>query len=308
MSNVSPELLVVAHDAGGANILQAWVCKNAGDYRITLLTKGPASTIFENVEGCRRVKSFADLSGQIERVITGTSVPGGLELSAVEWAQENNIGSVAFLDHWCRYLDRFKWRDGYLFPDEVWVGDAYAYDLALELPIAKERVVQKENPYFESVRSFTTTKFPTPGRPLRLLYCFETLRESHVARFGALASRYDDEFDVLQALLRVVAPCADAITHFTFRLHPSEPPLKYENVLRDLGSDFSCSVSTNTSLLEDVADHDVIVGVETMALVIGLLMGKRAYSFRSGRAYSRVLPFTEIGDNHSFKTLLREHL
>ena len=63
-------------------------------------------------------------------LLSGTSYSSNLEIRAIELARANKKKSVAFLDHWCNYTDRFK-REGKMFlPDEIWVGDEEAYKIA----------------------------------------------------------------------------------------------------------------------------------------------------------------------------------
>ena len=59
-------------------------------------------------------------------VITGTGWSSDLEHQARKLAFSRNIPSVAVLDHWVNYRERFKRNGTSQLPGELWVSDAEA--------------------------------------------------------------------------------------------------------------------------------------------------------------------------------------
>jgi hypothetical protein len=65
------------------------------------------------------------------------------------------------------------------------------------------------------------------------------------------------------------------------------------------------SVSNEAALLEQIMQHDALVGVESMALVVGLTLGRQVFSCIPGRAWTISLPQREIQRITSFDALFQ---
>ena len=161
--NIKPgsSILVVCHDAGGAEIVSAYVKKNKDQYVFYCCVSGPALNIFDkkglqslclpqevSLESC-----FAD-SGQVyDMLLTGTSWTTDLERRAIAMAREKGILTASYLDHWVNYRQRFGYpADGWekTLPDQIWVGDMYAYKQAEKDGFLSIHLVRNE--YFEEIR------------------------------------------------------------------------------------------------------------------------------------------------------------
>ena len=66
-------------------------------------------------------------------ILCGTSWESDLERKAIEYSRHSKKKSVVFLEHWVNYKERFILDNVEYFPDELWVGDKYAEDLANEI-------------------------------------------------------------------------------------------------------------------------------------------------------------------------------
>ena len=77
----------------------------------------------------------------------------------------------------------------------------------------------------------------------------------------------------MKFFLSNVSLISEAIDLITIRPHPSEPKDKYKwaNSLTDLRVQFG----GKKTLLEETVDSDIVVGCESMAMVVGLLAKKR---------------------------------
>ncbi|MGZ8221949.1 MAG: hypothetical protein ACXWT0_09900 [Methylobacter sp.] len=288
----SGKTAIVAHDAGGAEVLSSYVRQQDLDCLFAL--QGPACAIFERKFGpYQNLTLDAALQG-CERLLCGTSWQSGLELDAIELARAAGKPSVAWIDHWVNYRSRFM-RDGQMvWPDEVWVGDRDAYNLAREhLPEVPVRLI--ENPYFleikDSLKNEPPLYPPLPGQ-LSVLYVCEPVREPALLRFGdELHWGYTEE-QALRYFLDNVAALGMPVGRIVIRPHPSEAAGKYNDIVAEF--DLPISFSQGHTLSAEVASSDCVVGCSSMAMVIGLIGGKRVISCIPPGGPACALPQPEI--------------
>jgi hypothetical protein len=117
---------VVCHDSGGANQNIA-LLQHRGQLPAFAYMGGPAKSLWKQsfpdfAETC---SDFSWLE-RVSSVITGTGWASDLEHEARVQTRLRGIHSIAVLDHWTNYWERFI-RDGEeVLPDEIWVTDSYA--------------------------------------------------------------------------------------------------------------------------------------------------------------------------------------
>ena len=122
------KILVVAKDAGAANIISAFIKKKNIDAYYYL--KQPALKIFKSKKISIKKKKPKKLFKDLKLLITGTSQDNKFELSTIIKAKKYNIYSVSFLDHWVNYKKRFLLNNKLILPNEIIVGDKNALTLA----------------------------------------------------------------------------------------------------------------------------------------------------------------------------------
>jgi hypothetical protein len=268
-------LAVVAHDAGGAQILSSHVRRQGARYReqCVFALAGPARAIFESKLGAIPELAPADAVNASGSVLCGTGWQSDWELSAIGAARAAGKRSIAFLDHWVNYRERFTRGASVVLPDELWVGDAIALDLARrELPEVPARLV--ENPYLLDVREALAASPPQPAVDgTRVLYVCEPVREHALKQFGNERHWGYTEEDALRFFLDHAGRLGGSIASIVVRPHPSEPAAKYAPLLR--GCPLPWQFSNQPDLLADIAAADVVVGCNSMAMVIALVAGRR---------------------------------
>ena len=140
-------ICVSSNDAGGAEILSAWLKNQNKKYILNL--SGPALKIFKKkLKFKKNYKKIEKYSKKITKIITGTSKSSMQEINAIKYAKKNKIFVISVIDHWINYKKRFFRNNKIFFPDELWVTDNYAYKIAknkFNLPIKKIK-----NYYFSS--------------------------------------------------------------------------------------------------------------------------------------------------------------
>lgn len=268
-------IAIVCHDAGGAELLSSWV-RSSSDYYCFVL-EGPAVAIFKRKLGNIQLTALKDAVERSDWVLCGTSWQSDLERKAIALSIRAGKHVVAFLDHWTNYKERFLERGAVVMPNEIWVGDKYAEKIAREvfpaIPLAL-----KPNPYFEELlREINNIGSQTKASEQRtVLYVCEPIREHAFVQHGDERYWGYTEEDALRFFLDNLHAIDCAVSAITLRPHPSESHSKYEWAERYTSS--PVRLGGAKTLLEEIVAADVIVGCESMAMVVGLLANKRVVS------------------------------
>lgn len=268
----------MAHDAGATNLILAWLKAWGGPVRAYM--QGPAAklwaTSFPNVPICSSLKDALDGASSL---VSGTGWASSLEHEARIYADKYGVRSVAVLDHWVNYTQRFERNGQVQWPDELWVADDWARRIALQL-FPNVIVRQFENLY---VKTQVAQVRPPLGQGT-VLYLLEPLRQNW-------GSRVEGEFQALDFALEhmdLVCPNAEIIL---LRPHPSETPAKYADYLaRDHRIRFDSSVEMSQAL----SLANVVMGVESFGLTLALAAGRTVYSSLPPWAPALRLPHTGI--------------
>ncbi|WP_029029514.1 hypothetical protein [Salinarimonas rosea] len=260
-------IVVVCHDAGAANLLLPLVAA-AGRTDLRVHAAGPAAAIAQ-----ARVASAlddGDPAGAIAGAgtcVTGTGWASGVEHEARVAARAHRIPSIALVDHWVNYRERFV-RDGVeVLPDEIWVTDEHAEDEARRrIPEVPTRRV----PNLYLAEQVAGLPPPETIAQAELLYVAEPAR----ATWGRDTP---GEFQALDYFLASL-PTLDLPRPLTIRLrpHPSDPPGKYDAFVRDDGP-LRVVLDGSADLRGALARARWVAGCESFALVVALEAGRRVY-------------------------------
>lgn len=288
-------IAVVCHDAGAANLIIGWLhvfvtesITNLADLRI--VANGPASTLFKKNFPSIELTSFERAISTSSSLISGTGWASSFEHDARSLAREKGLYVIAVLDHWVNYRQRFIYQKNEVLPDEIWVGDQYAYDIAkLEFPYTKlklldniylSNVVERINKLEKCLNSLSSDK---------VLYVLEPIRQP-----WPLNSPMFGEFQALDYFLAHLQSMGiDKSAEIRLRPHPSDPPNKYQSWI-DMNLDYNISMAPEQSIEVDIAWSDFVVGCQTFALVIAARAGKKVFSTLPSWAPRSPLPYTDI--------------
>lgn len=263
---------IVAHDAGGAEILASYIRQNG--LACACCLEGAARDVFARKLGAVENLSLEALIGTCDWLLCGTSFLSDLEWRAMRLAKRAGKRTVAALDHWVNYRQRFLRHGEWCFPDEIWVGDDIALSLACEeLPEIKLTLVP--NPYFRDLRDEMEDIVPPPREAdgAHVLYVCEPLRDDGLALYGDERYWGYTEEEALRYFLANAKCLADRIGRIVVRRHPQEHRGKYDWAAAEF--DLPIVTDEDKTLLEQVVASDVVVGGATMAMVVGLIAGKR---------------------------------
>lgn len=267
MFDLPAPVAIVCHDAGAANLIFAWA-EREGSHRLRSYAEGPAALLWK-----RRFREKplapsleAALDGAAS-VLSGTGWNSDLEHRARIAARERGLPSVAAVDHWVNYRERFE-RDGKtVLPDGIWVADEYALGrlraLFPNLPVGL-----RPNHYLEEEAALARGFQPDPRR---ILYVLEPARSDwgrgRPGEFQAL-----DYFIEHHAALDL-----EAGAYLRLRPHPSDPERKYDKWLAAHGP-LDAALDRSSSLAEAIGRSGWVVGAQSFAMVVALAAGRRVAS------------------------------
>jgi hypothetical protein len=283
-------LTIVAHDAGAANHIFAWMRGEKARMCLTgpakalwlehLQKKGKfseydARSLFERDSiRCNSVEtSLADSLADAATVITGTGWESNLEHDARKLAYKRGIRSIAVIDHWINYADRFVRNGERVLPDEIWVSDPYAAEIA-QASFPTVSVIMQVNAYLAGLISEVESRQlagAAEGSD-RVLYLLEPIR--HI--WGELA--VPGEFLALDYFMeqRHRSPIS-AEAEIRLRPHPSDLPGKYEAWLARQ-TNARVSLDRSATLADAIAWANVVVGCQTYAMVLAQACGRTVVS------------------------------
>ena len=267
---------VVCHDAGGANVIIAWL-KNT-NFILRPYMEGPAKVLWETAFPNIAVYGSLEAAiGSASTVIAGTGWASDLEFEAVRYARDQGINSISVLDHWVNYESRFIRGGIEILPNTILVCDEFAYRYArLAFPgITIEKI---NNYYIDGLVAQVGSK-----RGNGILFVSEPIRETR-------HTEYLSEFTVLD-FIKDNINVLKIEKKITIRPHPSDHPGKF---LEYVKTNNEFELSDNFELSRDIAMCELVLGLESMALVVALEAGRRVISCLPGWAPNCRLPHNGI--------------
>lgn len=290
--------LFVGNNPGGVRAFLP-VYRELPGARLALST--PVLSLAQGAQGAEGAEPIAlntemtheDISFVLDRIrpsvlVTGTSVPnsagGHLEGLFRREAKKRKIPSVAILDHWCHYRERFREGEDLVLPDKICVMDERARMEMLEAGFPADAVSVTGQPAFDALFRDVFPRRETwrlKGRNElgledgRIAIGF--LSEPITGDYGAV--RGYTEFDVLENLLDLCASSHGR--ELLIKLHPREPADKYEPLLKKYS--FRARVLAGSFDIQTfLVSMDGLIGMTSVALLQAALLGQPALSFQPG--------------------------
>lgn len=263
---------IVAHDAGAANHLIAWIANGRFfGANLKLSLQGPALVIAKE-----RLAEFLEFS--IEELVTtcsllivGTGWQTDIEFNAIKRARDRSIVVIAVLDHWTNYRQRFLRHEIEMLPDCLWVVDDYAKAIAT-IEISGIPVLIMPNDYLESQAVLVNSYKIQSSANKKVLFLMEPIRD----QWGLLD--IEGEMESFNYFIENIESLSmQGFIDIIIRPHPSDNNNKYNHLL--MTNDFlSVSISSEVTLAEQLAWSDFVVGCQTYAMVIALCVNKTVIS------------------------------
>lgn len=278
------KVLVITYDAGGAEIIGAYVKKYSNQIRFLPHVNGPASAIFKryNISFSKvannhlAIKNIVKKNNDVDYALIGTMWHTEMELIALKEAKLYGLKTIVYLDSWVNYRERFDypkkdWREN--LPDELWVGDLEAKRLARKLFPKSLQIKLVPNQYFLEIKN---------------LYSFRTSDKHYDILFVSNSS--NDPTATFLLLIEAVSSLSKKLS-ILIRFHPADNR-KWFNNLKSYPF-LNITISKEKELARDLARARIMVGQETTALVASSLCGLQTICIKKNKT-KIILPFKNI--------------
>jgi ADP-heptose:LPS heptosyltransferase len=270
-------IAIFAHDAGGSELLLELLkaSLHVGSFRIFCVNNSPCSAIIKD----KKLDSFETViepnedfiytkldSFKPDLILYSTGWQNHYEYYFLSYAKKHKLISIAFLDNWSSYKERFgypkkDWQEN--FPDFIAAHDRASEKLALSLGL-KNIIVLKNYSLKKQLKEYRDLEIKQEDR---LLFLSEPTAKVAKKRFGDENYWGFREEDVFRSVLEF-STCRDIVV----RLHPSDKARVYKKLAPNI------AISSN-KLLEDIAQAKAIVGVDSSVLYLAYLLGKKVISY-----------------------------
>lgn len=266
----------MAYDAGAAKILFSWLTPLSKELRFYV--GGPALQLLEKTRP--ETNNSDDLSACLrdcQLLLSGTGWSSDLEHQARLIADHHGIYSIAVLDHWVNYRERFVRDEIMVLPKALWVSDTEAASLAKK-QFPGMQVQQHPNQWLNALIREVDSHRKQESKPIihkpgtSLLYLLEPLRDRHSGELtGGEFTALDYWLEQLPSLM--ASGCINRERRkldMRLRPHPSEPADKYEKWINRNGKEWPLRLDPHPSLAISLAHSDITFGCETQALVAAM--------------------------------------
>lgn len=276
------KIALFAHDAGGAEILLELLKASSpvGEFRIFALADSPCYTLIKAKKlehfWCEITHKRSDIETKLASfapslILYGTGWQNHLEYHFLNYAKAHNILSVAFLDHWTNYRERFgfpekNWENN--LPSFIATHDQTSFDIAQSLGLPNVIAI-KNYALCTQLKEAQSVLANIPESDT-LLFLSEPTAKVAKRSFGDAYAWGFSEKEVFEDILtcKALFGCKNIL----IRLHPSDTAETYQTI--DPNATFS-----HSTLLEDIAHAKVVIGIDTVALYTAYLLGKYVLSY-----------------------------
>lgn len=288
--NKTAKILVVCHDAGGAEIVSSYVRKNSNRESFLCYVAGPAQKIFARkgipttvlTQKKYSLNTIFNSAGPIKYLLCGSSWASDLEKEFILFAKKIGLKTVVYLDHWMNYRERFGypsqgWQKN--VPTELWVGDSHALTLVKKdyQKFKDLKIKFVKNEYLKEV--VVQSKMMSSDIVPTILFIGEPVSQAQNI-FTTQKVPPITEFNVLAKILETVQK-KNLLMTVLVRLHPAEQKNKYNSILKSYSKTISVRVSKEPDIVQDLVQATVVVGMSSMALALAYVAGKKTISVLS---------------------------
>ncbi|MDY0264032.1 MAG: hypothetical protein RBR12_02510 [Sulfurospirillum cavolei] len=276
------KIALFAHDAGGADILLELLKASlpVGEFRIFSLADSPCYTLIKAKKlehlWCEITSERSDIESKLASffpsiILYGTGWQNHLEYHFLAYAKAHTIPSIAFLDHWTNYRERFG------YPEKNWEHNLPSF-IAAHDQTSFDKAQSFGLPNVIAIKHYAlATQLKEAQNVLgriqesdTLLFLSEPTAKVATRSFGDAYAWGFTEKEVFEDILT----CKEKFgcKNILIRLHPSDTPECYQAI--DPHAEFS-----HATLLEDIARSKMVVGIDTVALYTAYLLDKYALSY-----------------------------
>lgn len=281
-------LVFCSHDVGGAELLSSFIVANSlsGKY----LVSGPATRIFQSKKLLSEKNQITFLQANTSIILSSTGTTD-FEYSNMSAGLKSGAKVIALLDHWVNYAERFERKGKKIVIDVILVVDEYAVNIA-EREFPDIEIVMINNDFLEGVKKEYSALDVND-----IEYDYVFMCESRHVNTNMEQNFNFNNLAGLAYFFEVLSSIGKNEARILLRPHPS-----------DLGKDYTeyvpktfplVKISSEDGLLKVLKTSEIVVGCNSMALIIAETVGKRVYSaIKNPRSitspFSGIRPLSEI--------------
>lgn len=249
-------------------------------------------------------------------VFTGTSYTSDIEKQVIKICLKNNIPCYSFVDHWTPVGNRFKDEKGVIvLPDQIWVVDTRAKQIAISEGINEKKIVVTGNPYHDWLKRwmpsvnkenyFKAIGLPDQNKKI-LVYAPDPL-----SNINGKEKHGFDEITATTTLVDLFILNEETLKNWKVlvKAHPNQNREKLKSIISEC--------SSFNMLVEDVDTNnviyyaDVVMGFFSSILSEASIMRKPVLRFLDSGISNDPIAELNIGqvvDKNSFIRILTEQL
>ncbi|MDZ8065616.1 MAG: hypothetical protein RMY64_08240 [Nostoc sp. DedQUE08] len=259
------KIIAIAHDPGGANAVAATVAAlRVAGTQVEAYAKGPAIRQFQRLEvACTPISEehqtlFSRLTGDI--LLTGTSQYNEFERDAILWARQKHIPSIAVIDYWANYRQRFQAFNNPntepTFPDIITAIDEVCAAGMLADGIPEKRIRIVGQPYFAWLIARQKSKKSIFKLPENIFFA---------------SQQNANEIEMLRILIKVLTDYKH-LKKLLIRFHPRQGkcPSSLDLLAK---SSFPFAIDESPNILDTLQQQDIVLGITSIILIEAALMG-----------------------------------
>jgi hypothetical protein len=260
-------IALISRDAGGAEFISRYASNQKEKF--CLAATGPAIKIFKKKFRNKKILDYKKAIRISDWALCSTGTSTDYEKNAIIFAKKNNKKIIAYIDHWVEYRERFLKNKKLIRPDEIWVSDKYALDIAKKNNL--RNITIKENPLFNDFLKYKK-KFNRKNCNGNILFLSEPVSKD--------LKNYYDETECIRYFLKNLNISKLKYKNIQIRPHPAESVSKFIKLKKISKKIF---ISNKNNIFHDIMKSNIIVGINTIALVLGLLANKKVISCIPGK-------------------------
>ena len=269
---------VVAHDAGGAEVLSAYLVVHPIN-NVKYFLNGPSVKIFQKQGLIDNEYVYEDFEYKdIDCFIISMSWGNNSTFEVLKRSKFLGIKTLLILDSWYDYSQRFGYPDAgwtSFLPSEIIVVDSIAESIVYKQGLDQYCKIKKINNYhIEDLKNQYQDLNIDESRCFEILFLLAPIEE---AKSSKLKEFEHINTTMIEILKDVASVCNKNNITLRVRMHPSQ---NKESLIKsyDLIS-LGLVISENASLIEDLRFAKHVIGFDSLALIQSSFLGKKSISF-----------------------------
>lgn len=269
-------ILVVSNDAGATEYISHLILeeRNIAHWLVYALLNSAASKIFSKHKlNFNYIDQVEDLRTAIDKIkpdiiLYGTGWQVDFSEIIKETSMKQNIKSVALIDHWTNYKERFKKN---CLPDNIIVMDDIANNIAKKIFNFDVNIIQLKNYFLEEV--YLSFKSKQNKSANSIVFISEPISINAKNNFNNKNAFGFTEYSVIEDLIQKFG-------NICIRLHPAEDQNKYSEIIkRYKTNNISIINSYEEDLIDTLSKSKLTIGMDGMALFISYILGIHTISY-----------------------------